>query len=176
MEGNRTLVLGGARSGKSHYAESLLAGHDRVRYVATGFAPGQDPEWARRVHSHRQRRPAGWTTIETVDLPPLLASGESPLLIDCMSLWLTRVIDASGGWDEPVLLHHAERRVDEVVEAWRDAPHVVVAVSNEVGMGVVPATPAGRTFRDQLGNLNRRLAAVADVVWLVVAGLPVRVK
>lgn len=176
MPGERTLVLGGARSGKSHFAESLLTGHDRVRYVATGYTHDTDPEWTQRVRAHQQRRPAGWTTLETIDLPPLLASDGPPLLVDCMSVWLARIIDTSDGWQTPVLPADVERRVDEVIDAWRGASGPVVAVSNEVGMGVVPATPSGRRFRDELGTLNRRLAAVCDVVWVVVAGLPMRVK
>ncbi len=169
-------MLGGVRSGKSHYAESLLAGHGRVRYVATGYPAGDDVEWAQRVRAHRDRRPRGWVTLETLDLAALLTRAGPPLLVDCVSLWLTRVIDDTDGWQGAALPEPARRRIDELVAAWRDARADAVAVSNEVGMGVVPPSAAGRRFRDELGALNRRLAAAADAVWLVVAGLPVRVK
>ncbi len=176
MPGERTLVLGGARSGKSRYAESLLAGHGNVRYAATGYPDDSDLEWVERVRAHRARRPATWSTVETTELSALLADAATPLLIDCISLWLTRVIDAHDGWGTPALPGEVVRLVDGLVEAWRDTGAVAVAVSNEVGMGVVPPSAAGRRFRDELGGLNRRLAAASDVVWLVVAGLPVRVK
>lgn len=176
MPPTRSLVLGGARSGKSRHAESLLAGHPHVRYVATGYPPAGDPDWAERVRRHQQRRPVTWSTVETLDVAALLAVPDPPLLIDCMGLWLTRVIDSSGDWDAPDLGGDIQQLVDDTVAAWSAATGTVVAVSSEVGMGVVPATRAGQMFRDALGDVNRRLARACDSVWLVVAGIPVRIK
>jgi len=162
---------------KKEYAESLLQPFAQVTYVATGYqADGADGDWAQRVRRHAQRRPAGWQTIETIDLPPVLAEHPSPVLIDCFSLWLTRVMDKHGCWQAERTPPELAGELDRVVEAWRARRAPAVAVSNEVGMGVVPGTWAGRSFRDNLGWLNRELAAVSDSVWLLVAGLPVRVK
>lgn len=171
---HRTLLLGGARSGKSAAAEALLAGEPEVVYAATGPVAG-DPEWAARVDEHRRRRPAGWHTVETTDLEPLLTTPGPPLLVDCLTLWLTGVLDeaeAWARWDEAAEAA-VQRRVTALAEAWRATPRRVVAVSNEVGSGVVPDTVAGRLFRDLLGRLNAAVAAESDEVRLLVAGLPV---
>lgn len=163
----RTLVLGGARSGKSVEAERRLAAFPAVEYAATGGTRDGDAEWAARIAAHRERRPAGWRTTETCDLVPLLAAaGGPPLLIDCLSLWLTDAMDEVKAWDGG----DVRPRVDELVAAVRAARRTVVAVSNEVGSGVVPATPAGRLFRDELGRLNAAVAAECEQVLLVVAG------
>ncbi len=175
--GWRTLVLGGARSGKSAEAERLLAAEPRVSYVATAGegAPGDD-EWAARVQAHRDRRPAGWSTVETLDVRAALDAEPGALLVDCLSLWLTGVMAEAGVWtatrgaDETVA-----RAVDDLVAGWRGAPGRAVAVSSEVGSGVVPATSSGRRFRDELGRLNQRIAAESDEVLLVVAGRAVRI-
>ena len=176
----RTLVLGGARSGKSAEAERRLAAFPDVVYVATGGTRAGDPEWARRVRLHRERRPASWRTEETCDLVPLLASEGPPLLVDCLALWLTAAMDAVGAWDDDRWAEDGERelaaRTAELAAAWRSARRPVVAVSNEVGSGVVPATASGRRFRDALGRLNAAIAAESEQVLLVVAGtvLPLR--
>ncbi|MEO3763491.1 bifunctional adenosylcobinamide kinase/adenosylcobinamide-phosphate guanylyltransferase [Streptomyces sp. B8F3] len=163
----RTLVLGGARSGKSVEAERRLAAFPEVEYAATGGARDGDAEWAARVAVHRERRPASWRTTETCDLVPLLAAhGAPPLLVDCLSLWLTDAMDRAGAWEGG----DVRPRVDELVAAVRATRRTVVAVSNEVGSGVVPATPAGRLFRDELGRLNAGVAAECEQVLLVVAG------
>ena len=143
-----------------------------MRYAATGGTREGDAEWAARVAVHQGRRPPGWRTLETTDLVPLLAE-PGPLLVDCLALWLTAVLDDVGAWDgDASALEKAHDRVDELVAAWRLAPGPVVAVSNEVGSGVVPATASGRMFRDELGRLNARIAAQSDQVVLLVAGLP----
>ncbi len=176
----RTLVLGGARSGKSAEAERRLAAFPDVLYVATGGGRDDDPEWADRVRLHRERRPASWRTEETRDLVPLLRADGPPLLVDCLSLWLTHAMDAVGAWDDARWESGGRRRLAELTAeltaGWRACRRTLVAVSNEVGSGVVPATASGRRFRDALGALNAALAAESDQVLLVVAGLPVPLR
>jgi adenosylcobinamide kinase/adenosylcobinamide-phosphate guanylyltransferase len=172
------LVLGGARSGKSHHAEGLLHRTANVEYVACGApADGDDDEWAARVALHRARRPSSWRTVETLDLAVVLGRPGPPVLVDCLTTWLAGTMDGCGVWSGAA---EADARlgaaIDEVVDAWTRSRRRVVAVSNEVGSGVVPATPAGRRFRDELGVLNARIAAASDRVWLVTAGLPQRLR
>ncbi|MER7183107.1 bifunctional adenosylcobinamide kinase/adenosylcobinamide-phosphate guanylyltransferase [Streptomyces hyaluromycini] len=170
----RTLVLGGARSGKSVEAERRLESFPDVLYVATGGARGGDTEWAARVAVHRERRPGSWRTTETCDLVPLLAQDGPPLLIDCLSLWLTDAMDSVGAWDDTEWAAGGEKalreRVRELTEAVRATRRTVVAVSNEVGSGIVPATASGRRYRDELGRLNAAFAGECEQVVLVVAG------
>jgi len=155
-----------------------LAGAASVTYVACGSRPdGRDPEWDERVLIHQQRRPASWHTHETQDLVAVLQPDPAPALIDCLSTWLATAMDDCGIWaDEPAADGQLAARVDAVVTAWGSSSRHVVAVSNEVGSGVVPATPSGRRYRDELGVLNARIAALSDEVWLVVAGIPQRLK
>lgn len=174
----RILVLGGARSGKSFTAERLLAREPAVVYVATSDDSGDDPEWTSRVAAHAARRPASWTTLETLDLANLLRSfgpADPPLLIDCFTVWLSRVMDDTGIWQPPDDSTAADvalaTAVDDVVDAWRTTAARVVAVSNEVGSGIVPDHASGRRFRDELGTLNARIAAESDDVLLVTAGI-----
>ncbi|MGW0421025.1 bifunctional adenosylcobinamide kinase/adenosylcobinamide-phosphate guanylyltransferase [Streptomyces sp. NPDC003015] len=170
----RTLVLGGARSGKSVEAERRLEAFPDVLYVATGGSRNGDTEWASRVFAHRERRPGSWRTAETCDLVPLLKDDGAPLLIDCLSLWLTDAMDAVGAWDDAEWAGGGERelraRVRELTDAVRDTRRTVVAVSNEVGSGIVPATASGRRYRDELGRLNAAFAGECEQVVLVVAG------
>jgi adenosylcobinamide kinase / adenosylcobinamide-phosphate guanylyltransferase len=175
---HRALVLGGARSGKSSYAEGLLARERSVEYVACGLEPStDDAEWADRVALHRARRPVSWMTTETVDLVAVLERSGPPVLVDCLTTWLARVMDDCGVWAEEAGADgKLAAAVDEVVGAWTRTRRRVVAVSNEVGSGIVPATPSGRRFRDELGVLNARVAAASDRVWLVTAGLPQRLR
>ncbi|MGW7350369.1 bifunctional adenosylcobinamide kinase/adenosylcobinamide-phosphate guanylyltransferase [Streptomyces sp. NPDC054784] len=177
----RTLVLGGARSGKSAEAERRLAAFPGVEYVATGGTRDGDAEWADRVALHRARRPASWRTTETCDLLPLLAERDAPpLLVDCLALWLTDAMDTVGAWDEARWRDGGARalaaRVAELAEAVRATRRTLVAVSNETGSGVVPATPAGRRFRDELGRLNAAVAGECEQVLLVVAGTVQRLR
>ncbi|MET7464624.1 bifunctional adenosylcobinamide kinase/adenosylcobinamide-phosphate guanylyltransferase [Nonomuraea sp. NPDC005501] len=164
----RELVLGGTRSGKSAEAELRLAAEPYVTYVATGPGGEGDAEWAARISAHRRRRPAHWATLETTDLAGAVRDATTPLLVDGLGTWLAAVFDEHGAWEGD--RSAVWRRCDELVAAWRGARCRVAAVSDEVGMGVVPATPSGRMFRDALGRLNERLAAESEDVALVVAG------
>jgi adenosylcobinamide kinase / adenosylcobinamide-phosphate guanylyltransferase len=167
----RVLVLGGARSGKSERAELRLSGEPDVTYVAAGGQWEQDPEWVARVAVHRARRPAWWRTAETTELAGVLAAGRGALLIDGIGAWLAAVLDECGAWaGSDGWAERLAGRTAELVGAWRQTGAYVVAVSDETGLGVVPATPAGRLFRDELGRLNQRLAAESDEAELVVAG------
>jgi adenosylcobinamide kinase / adenosylcobinamide-phosphate guanylyltransferase len=192
----RVLILGGARSGKSVTAERLLARRDQVDYVACGPLPSPaDPDWAERVGRHQERRPAHWTTRETLDLEAVLAGRSpepesaaagraprdpalrTPVLVDCLSTWLAGVMEECGLWSgaQDADKNLAER-VDGLLDAWRSTRRHVVAVSNEVGSGVVPATASGVRFRDELGVLNTRIAAECEQVWLCVAGISQRLR
>jgi len=173
---SRTLVLGGTRSGKSRFAEDLLPADEPVRYVATARRGVDDAEWSARIDLHRARRPAGWTTLEDVDVAAVVRAGGGPLLVDDLATWLTGQLDDSGAWEAPAIPPVVRAVVDELVAAVGAAPDRVVLVSAEVGLGVVPETRAGRLFRDELGALNSALAAVCDEVVLLVAGLPLRLK
>jgi adenosylcobinamide kinase/adenosylcobinamide-phosphate guanylyltransferase len=160
----RVLVTGAVRSGKSAPAEGRLADRPAVTYVAAGPVPGpDDAEWAARVAAHRARRPTHWITTESTDLPSVLG-GNEPFLVDCLGTWLTAQLDELG-WDEQAL----PARTDALVDAVAGCTDLVI-VTNEVGAGVVPEHRSGRIFRDQLGTLNQRVAAVCDQVHLVVAG------
>ncbi|WP_419994268.1 bifunctional adenosylcobinamide kinase/adenosylcobinamide-phosphate guanylyltransferase [Streptomyces boninensis] len=165
----RTLVLGGARSGKSVEAERRLAAFAGVEYAATSGQRDDDAEWAARVATHRERRPGSWRTTETTDLVPLLAADGPPLLIDCLALWLTAVMDETDAWEKGEV-DAVRERVGELAAAVRETSRTVVAVSNEVGSGIVPDTVSGRLFRDELGRLNAAVGAECEQVLLVVAG------
>jgi adenosylcobinamide kinase / adenosylcobinamide-phosphate guanylyltransferase len=168
MTANMTLVLGGARSGKSRYAETLItAGKPPWTYIAT--AEAGDEEMAARIKAHRQRRNSRWRTIEAPrDVAPVLAECEStPVLIDCLTLWLSNLVLAHADIDGEI------GRLEKALRAMK--AHVVL-VANEVGLGIVPEHPLGRQFRDWQGVLNQRMAAQADRVILMVAGLPLVVK
>ena len=164
---HRTLLLGGARSGKSREAELMLAAQPEVTYVATARSREDDPDWTARIAAHRERRPSWWRTVETADLAPVLRAATGAMLVDGLGTWLTAVIDDCGGWTEPGAV---EPRIDELAAAWRATDARVVAVSDEVGLSVVPATAAGRIFRDLLGRVNQVLAAESDESALIVAG------
>lgn len=163
-----TLVLGGARSGKSRLAESLIARHPPPwLYVAT--AEAGDAEMAARIAAHRARRGVAWTTIEAPrDLAGRLAEHAGlPVLVDCLTLWLTNLMLADADIEAEIA------RLERVLDESRDS---IVLVANEVGSGIVPDNALARRFRDLQGQLNQRLAARADRVVLVVAGLPLFVK
>lgn len=173
----RTMVIGGARSGKSRAAEALLGAAPAVTYVATAYPAELDDEWAERVATHRARRPAHWQTVETLDLAGLLTTDGDPLLVDCLTLWLTRLMDRHDCWtDQGWVAGEAGLRADvaELLEALASSARDVVLVTNEVGQGVVPASAAGRRFRDEMGVLNAGVAEACDDVLWCVAGRTVR--
>jgi len=161
-------VLGGARSGKSRYAESLVTALPPPwLYVAT--AEAGDSEMVARVAAHQARRGPSWTTIET---PPNVAEtlgthADTPTLVDCLTLWLSNVVLADADVDA---------EIEQLDEALARAAAPIVLVANEVGFGIVPDSALGRRFRDLQGLLNQRIAARADRVVLVVAGLPLTLK
>jgi adenosylcobinamide kinase/adenosylcobinamide-phosphate guanylyltransferase len=173
-----SLVLGGARSGKSRYAERLIEGAaERGVYCAT--AEAKDAEMARRIAAHRARRalreaPDGgpfWRTVEApLELAAAIAAGAAPdaaLLVDCLTLWLSNLLLAG---------RSVEEEAGRLCAGLRGASGPVVLVANEVGLGLVPETPLGRRFRDAAGVLNQSLAARADRVTFVAAGLPLVLK
>jgi adenosylcobinamide kinase/adenosylcobinamide-phosphate guanylyltransferase len=168
----RTLVLGAASSGKSATAEALLAAEPRVDYLPTGAPPTEDdPDWAARIAAHRDRRPAGWRTLEGADLADALVTDGPALLVDSIGGWVAAALERAGAWDDALGWDaRFDAEVEAVTRAWRQAGRRVVAVGEETGWGVVPGTAAGRRFREALGTMNQRLAADSERVLLVVAG------
>jgi adenosylcobinamide kinase/adenosylcobinamide-phosphate guanylyltransferase len=161
-------VLGGARSGKSRYAESLVTALPPPwLYVAT--AEAGDSEMVARVAAHQARRGPSWTTIETPRnvAETLGTHADTPTLVDCLTLWLSNVMLADADVDA---------EIEQLDEALARATAPIVLVANEVGFGIVPDSALGRRFRDLQGLLNQRIAARADRVVLVVAGLPLTLK
>ncbi|MGI5237058.1 bifunctional adenosylcobinamide kinase/adenosylcobinamide-phosphate guanylyltransferase [Dactylosporangium sp. CA-139066] len=170
----RLLVLGGIRSGKSEVAEALVAGAGAVRYFATAQESTSDDGWAARIAAHRARRPDTWLTEELGGSPERLAElltaakPEDTILLDDLGGWLGSVYDIIGDWSNPAA---ADERIGVLADAVRScAAGLLVLVGPEVGLGVLPATEAGRTFADANGLLNQRIAAACDGVALVVAG------
>ena len=165
-----TLVLGGARSGKSRHAEGLVeAAAAAATYCAT--AEAGDAEMAARIAAHRARRGPFWRTVEApLDLAAAIvaeARPDRPLLVDCLTLWLSNLLQAG---------RCAEDESEALAAALRRAAGPVVLVANEVGLGIVPDTPLGRRFRDLAGRLNQEVAQAADHVVFVAAGLPLVLK
>jgi adenosylcobinamide kinase/adenosylcobinamide-phosphate guanylyltransferase len=164
-----TLVLGGARSGKSRYAEWLIGTCPQPWiYIAT--AEAKDDEMAERIAAHKARRDAGWQTVEAPhNLADALAAAPegSAVLVDCLTLWLSNLM--AGAFD-------IEAQTARLLQALADRAGPTVLVANEVGLGIVPDNALGRRFRDAQGLLNQRVAAQAARVIMMVAGLPVAVK
>jgi adenosylcobinamide kinase/adenosylcobinamide-phosphate guanylyltransferase/adenosylcobyric acid synthase len=173
------LVTGGARAGKSGWAEAeavRLAGDD-VTFIAT--AEPRDDEMAARIAAHRAARPDAWTTIEAPLLVPEAVRGaRSPVVIvDCLTLWVSNLMlgdaDRSGGRH---VVEHVEERAEELVAALSRHTGTVIVVTNEVGLGLVPDNPVARAYRDLLGRVNARVARDADRVVLLVAGIAVGIR
>ncbi len=166
-----TLVLGGARSGKSTYAETLIEAHGGGVYIAT--AEVFDDEMRDRIETHRARRGDGWTTLEEpLDLSGALVraanqGGGKPILVDCLTLWLSNLM--AGERD-------LKLETQALISTLADLSAPVVMVSNEVGLGIVPDNALARAFRDAAGRLNQEVAAVAGRVVFVAAGLPLVMK
>ena len=158
-----TLVLGGARSGKSIYAEGLVEVVGGGAYLAT--AEALDKEMQERVQIHRGRRGNLWRTVEEpLDLSDTLrAHGAAPILVDCLTLWLSNIMAAG---------RDVESEINSLISTLSECEAPVVMVSNEVGLGIVPDNALARAFRDEAGRMNQRLATVADRVVFVTAGLP----
>jgi adenosylcobinamide kinase/adenosylcobinamide-phosphate guanylyltransferase len=168
-QGLVTLVLGGARSGKSRYAEWLIGTYPKPWiYVAT--AEARDDEMAERIAAHKARRAAGWRTIEAPhDLADALgaAPARAAVLVDCLTLWISNLMEGA---------FEIDAQTARLQKALADRTGPTVLVSNEVGLGIVPENALARRFRDAQGVLNQRLAAEAARVIMMVAGLPVPVK
>ena len=166
-----TLLIGGARSGKSSLAVHRAASAEPVVFIATGEAG--DEEMAARIERHRAERPSGWTTVEeSVAIRAALAasSAESFVILDCLSLWVSNLMGRD--WDDEAIETEAARVARAA--ASRRAPTVIV--TNEVGLGVVPATPLGRRYRDVLGRVNGDFVETADEAFFVVAGRALRLE
>ncbi len=168
--GEITLVLGGARSGKSRLAEAIIAPENAPAiYVAT--AEAHDEEMSRRIAAHRERRGENWRTqeipLELAENLPSLLQAEDPILIDCLTLWLSNIMLAR---------RSAEAEFEALIAVLRQARAPMVLVSNETGLGIVPDNALARRFRDQSGLMNQQIAAAADNVLFVAAGLPLVMK
>ncbi|MCX2734344.1 bifunctional adenosylcobinamide kinase/adenosylcobinamide-phosphate guanylyltransferase [Saccharopolyspora sp. NFXS83] len=179
----RTLVLGGARSGKSAHAEGLVGADESVSYVATSRHDPADAEWTERIAAHVARRPASWTTVEASAPESLIttlrgaSAGGPTLLVDDLATWLTGALDDAGAWErDPAALREVDAHCTALADATAACAARLVLVSAEVGLGIVPATRSGRLFRDRLGELNALLAERCDEVLLLVAGVPLRLR
>jgi adenosylcobinamide kinase / adenosylcobinamide-phosphate guanylyltransferase len=184
--GSIIYITGGARSGKSSFAEKLLAHESDVLYIAT--AVPLDDEMRRRIALHRERRPASWTTLEaTADFETVIprhAKEKRALLVDCVTIMVTNLMlrhpsmsadtitpDDADAAEELVL-----REIRGLLTAARHFTGQTLIVSNETGLGIVPATPLGRHFRDIAGRANQLIATAADTAYLMVSGIPVKIK
>ncbi|OIO59514.1 MAG: bifunctional adenosylcobinamide kinase/adenosylcobinamide-phosphate guanylyltransferase [Alphaproteobacteria bacterium CG_4_10_14_0_2_um_filter_63_37] len=167
-----TLILGGARSGKSGHAQRLAEAHGGpVVLIATAPRIEGDEEWNARIDRHRSERPEGWRTVEEPwALPRTLqthAAPEGAVIVDCLGLWVSNLMFAG----VPV-----EQAASDLIALLPELPGQILLVGNEVGMGLVPESPESRRYRDEVGRLHQRIAQVADQVVLVAAGLPLRLK
>ena len=176
MSKRLTLVLGGVRAGKSSYAQRLAMGGGRVLFVAT--AEAGDEEMKARIDAHREARPAHWDTLEepidlAAALPPLTRRYDT-VLLDCLTLWVSNLLLSVPGPESARMdiLPEAQR----LLEAYRNGGASWIVVSNEVGLGVAPATELGRAYADELGRVNQMVASEADDVYFMAAGLPLRMK
>jgi adenosylcobinamide kinase / adenosylcobinamide-phosphate guanylyltransferase len=168
-----TLVLGGVRSGKSRFAQRIASGFGSVIFIAT--AKPSDPEMELRIERHRRSRPSAWQTLEVpVDLDVALSNlhdAKQLVVIDCLTVYLANVMSEAQGNESTV-----GEQVERLCSALEETRSSVILVSNEVGSGVHAATATGRFYCDLLGELNQRVAALADNVILMVAGIPIPVK
>lgn len=172
-----TLILGGARSGKSRLAQRMAANAPRVTYVAT-YRSGNDPEMAQRIERHRAARPASWQTIEeplaVANIVERAATDSDVVLVDCLTIWLSNLLWEHRGAATHLVEETATAELHRIA-ATASRCHIIL-VSNEVGSGVVPEHPVARVFRDLQGLVNQWAAEAADQVMLAVAGLPLYLK
>jgi adenosyl cobinamide kinase/adenosyl cobinamide phosphate guanylyltransferase len=181
-----TLIIGGARSGKSDLAQRLAAGSNRdVLFVAT--AEARDDEMRARIARHRSSRPENWSTLEEpVDVVNVLRAQTRPdacVVLDCVTLWISNILELELAAAEGTRAEHGDAAIDRAIGRaralldWYDTfGGELIVVSNETGMGVVPMTALGRAFRDALGAVNRLIAGRADRVYHLVAGLGIELK
>ena len=180
MASRLCLVLGGVRSGKSAFAESRVSALEQpVLYVATGVAT--DDEMAERIRRHQSSRPSGWSTLEEpVDLAdaiaPALRGGTGSVIIDSVDVWVANLLMENQGQSKQEMETAALGHADRLLALIADASQGFVLVSSEVGLSLVPPEPLGRRFQDLLGTVNQRIAVAASEVFLVVAGIPNRIK
>ena len=171
-----TLILGGIRSGKSSFAQELAASADRVLFLAT--AEPLDPEMEARIQAHRESRPDHWDTLEEpLDLADALAPilhNYDTILLDCLTLWVSNLLHSTP--DIWTSRRNISTDIEALVDVYKGGEASWIVVSNEVGLGLVATTQLGRIFTDELGRVNRLVAAEADVVYLMTAGLPLRIK
>lgn len=184
--GKMIFVTGGARSGKSGFAEDLLRNEQNVLYIAT--ATPFDDEMKERIRLHRARRNPSWTTIEAYrDLGRKLKhypGVKESVLLDCITVMISGLMfaDSLVDWENAgtelmnVMEKNVLKEIDDFNSAVREFSGKIVIVSNEIGMGIVPATPLSRCFRDIAGRVNQNLAAASDEVYFVVSGIPVRIR
>lgn len=184
MQGRIVFITGGARSGKSAYAESLYVATSDVIYLAT--ARITDDEMRERVEQHKRSRPSGWRTIEqTYDLHTVCETGNAPLsvLLDCVSILTSNIMfDLTKECERipPALQHKVEQvvtaEIEKLIQTVREKNGSLVMVTNEVGDSIVPENHVARVYRDMLGRVNQHIAALCDEVYLVTCGIPLRLK
>ena len=176
MTKSLTLILGGVRSGKSNFAQRLAAGGNRVLFLAT--AQAGDPEMTARIQAHKENRPADWNTLEeplelVASLLPVSTEYDT-VILECLTLWVSNLmLDTPRGNNADTDI---PSRVRELLCLYRKGSASWIVVSNEVGSGVIPTTVLGRRFSDELGRANQLVAADADFVYLMTAGLPLQLK
>jgi adenosylcobinamide kinase / adenosylcobinamide-phosphate guanylyltransferase len=166
MDNNKTLILGGARSGKSSCAERLAMNHGQeLVYIAT--AEARDDEMGQRIRNHIEQRGPKWQTIEEpiniADVILKTSRSQNVLLVDCLTLWLSNLLDQG---------LELEKEITALIAAIHASPGSIIFVTNEVGQGIVPMNALARTFRDEAGWLNQKIAAAVDNVYFITAGLP----
>ena len=176
MSKRLTLVLGGVRAGKSRYAQQLAEDGRRVLFAAT--AEAGDEEMAARIQAHRAERPTDWDTLEepldlVTALEPRLPDYDT-VLLDCLTLWVSNLLIQDG--DDQHVQPDISSQAGRLLELYEQGDAAWIVVSNEVGLGVVPATKLGRVYANELGRVNQRFAAAADDVIVMFAGLPVNLK
>ncbi len=176
MSKRLTLILGGVRSGKSSYGQRLAASGERVLFVAT--AEAGDPEMKARIKAHQEARPPDWHTLEepidlVTALTPLLNRYDT-VLLDCLTMWVSNLLlrGSETAWARSDILLEARKLLD----LYHNGDASWIVVSNEVGLGVVPSTELGRIYSDKLGRVNQLVAAEADDVYFMAAGLPLQIK